>query len=640
MAQAMSSATSFRPVDPAELKMTAEPQAPGASAIILYRELYRDDNGATRHEDNYYRIKILTEEGRKYADVEIPYDKDEGKIAGVRARTIKPDGTIVDFDGKVFTKSVVKGRGVKYLAKTLTLPAIEVGCIIEYFYTLDMPEDYFYDPHWILSSELFTKAAKFSLKPYMSDYSRYSLRWYWRNMPPGGAKPVQGPDHVVRLELANIPAFQEEDLMPPVNEVKARVDFDYSEDTPESDPTRYWAKVGKRLDGNLESFIGKHKAMEEAVAEIVAPNDPPEVKLRKIYARVQQMRNTSYEVRKTEEEEKRAKEKAPANVEEVWKRGYGTGGQLTWLYLALVRGAGFEAYGVWVADRSRYFFDPSSMQSDRLDANLVLIKLNGKNIFCDPGAAFTPFGLLPWSETGILGLQLDKKESTWVPVLNPTSDQARVERHANLNLTDTGSLEGKLTITYTEMEAASLRLEERHADDTERKVYLEDMVKGYIPASSEVNLTNQPEWRDSAKPLVAEFDIKVPGWAAGAGHHVMVPVGLFSAREKHMFDHAVRTFPIYVDYPYKQSDDVSIQIPAGWQISSLPRAYSDTGKVVGYSFKADNDKGNLHLTRNLSVEFIYIESKYYSALRDFFQQIKTTDDQQIVLDAGGAKAGK
>ena len=44
------------------------------------------------------------------------------------------------------------------------------------------------------------------------------------------------------------------------------------------------------------------------------------------------------------------------------------------------------------------------MQSGRLDANLVLIKLNGKNIFCDPGAAFTPFGLLPWTETGIAGL--------------------------------------------------------------------------------------------------------------------------------------------------------------------------------------------------------------------------------------------
>ena len=615
--------------------MSAEPLAPGAPAIILYRELYRDDNGRTSHEDNYYRIKILTEEGRKYADVEIPYYRDEGKIVGIHARTIKPDGSIVDFDGKVFTKSVVKGRGFKYLAKTFTLPAIQVGCVIEYFYTLDMPEELIFDSHWILSSDLFTKAAKFALNRYSGEFY---LRWTWENMPPGAGKPVEGPDHVIRLEMTNIPAFQEEDLMPPADQLKARVDFIYSRDAPETDVTKFWAKVGKRLTGNLDSFIGKHKSMEEAVTGIVGPNDPPEVKLRKIYARVQQLRNTSFEVQKTEEEEKRAKEKTATNVEEVWKRGYGNGQQLTWLYLALVRAAGFDAYGVWVADRGRYFFDPRSMRSDRLNENLVLIKLKGKDIFCDPGAAFTPFGLLPWTETGIAGFQLDKKESTWINVLNPTSDQARTERHADLTLSDTGELGGKLRITYTDLEAARLRMEERQADEAERKSYLESLVKGSIPAASEVKLTNQPEWKNSALPLVAEFDLKVPGWAAATGHRVLIPVGLFSAREKHVFDHASRTYAIYVDYPYTESADINIQIPPGWQISSLPKGWSDTGKVVGYTFKAENDNGKLHLSRTLTVEFILIEEKYYPALRNFFQQIKTADEQQVVVDVGNARA--
>ena len=49
--------------------------------------------------------------------------------------------------------------------------------------------------------------------------------------------------------------------------------------------------------------------MEEAVAQIVSPADSQEVKLRKIYDRVLQFRNTTYEVEKTEQEKKRAKEK-------------------------------------------------------------------------------------------------------------------------------------------------------------------------------------------------------------------------------------------------------------------------------------------------------------------------------------------
>jgi len=637
MAQAMSSATSFRPVDPAELKMTAEPQAPGASAIILYRELYRDDVGGTSHTDNYYRIKILSEEGRKYANVEIPYyGGNRGDIIGIHARTIRPDGSIVDFDGEVFTKSLVKGRWFKYQAKTFTLPAVEVGCVVEYFYTRYMPEGMIDSEPWILSSDLFTKAAKFALK---ANSGSGNLRWTWENMPPGAGKPEQGPGRVIRLELANIPAFQKEELMPPADQLMARVDFIYSFGVPETDPIQFWAKVGKGWTDSLESFIGKPKSMDEAVTQIVGPNDPPEVKLRKIYMRVQQLGNTTYEARKTEEEEKRAKEKAATNVEEVWKRGYGNIRQLNRLYLALVRAAGFEAYEVWAADRSRYSFDPSSMRSDRLNQNLVLIKLNGKDIFCDPGAAFTPFGLLPWSETGVAGLQLDKKGSTWIHVMDPTPGQASTERRAQLTLSDTGDLEGKLTITFTDMEAARLRVEGRQADEAERKSYLESLVKGSIPTASEVKLTNQPDWKSSESPLVAEFDLKVPGWGAGAGHHVMVPVGLFSAHEKHLFDHASRVYPIYVSYPSKVSDDINIQIPAGWQASSVPKGWSDHENLLTYSFKAENDKEKLHISRNLSVDFILMDKIYYRAIRDFIQQVKAIDEEQFVLDAA-ARATK
>jgi hypothetical protein len=54
------------------------------------------------------------------------------------------------------------------------------------------------------------------------------------------------------------------------------------------------------------------------------------------------------------------------------------------------------------------------MQSEKLNANVVLVKLNGKDLYFDPGAAFTPFGLLTWSETGTPGLRLDKDGGSWI----------------------------------------------------------------------------------------------------------------------------------------------------------------------------------------------------------------------------------
>src|SRR5206468_11823952 len=110
---AVACAVGFQPVSPDELNMTAEAKALGAPAIILYRQVDRDDRGQTAHEDVYFRIKILTEEGRKYADVEIPFFKDQGSVVGIHARTIRPDGTVVDFNGNAFDKMIVKARGVK-----------------------------------------------------------------------------------------------------------------------------------------------------------------------------------------------------------------------------------------------------------------------------------------------------------------------------------------------------------------------------------------------------------------------------------------------------------------------------------------------------------------------------------------------
>ena len=300
---------------------------------------------------------------------------------------------------------------MKYLAKTFTLTDVQPGSIIEYSFTYDFSEHLIYDSHWILSDDLFTKQAVFSLKPYNNPYSRFNIRWMWQGLPQGTAPPTQGKDSLIRLEAQNIPAFQSEDFMPPANELKARVDFVYSDDASYREPESYWRNVGKRRYADLEHFIDKRNAMQQAVAQIVSPQDPPEVKLEKIYHRVQKLRNTSYEVAKTEQEEKREQTKKTVNVEDIWNRGYGNEVQLTWLYLALVRAAQIEADGIWVASRSSYFFSPKTeSDSNRLNANVVVAKANGKEIFCDPGSKFSPFGLLPWYETAVTGIGTQREE--------------------------------------------------------------------------------------------------------------------------------------------------------------------------------------------------------------------------------------
>ena len=622
----------FPPVSAEELKMTSEPLAPGALAVILYRQVDRNDRDDA-YEDNYVRIKVLKDEGRKYANVEIPFVKGRDDVKNVRARSIRPDGAIVNFDGNILEQSIVKAKGISVLSKTFALPDVQVGSIIEYSFQYDLGRQ-LYNSRWILSSNLFTKHAKFSL----AQNNRFSLSWVWNHLPPGTPQPKREQNNMIRLEANNIPAFQAEDFMPPENELKSRVDFIYSTVEVLPAPDEFWKKTGKSWNYYLDEFIGKHKAMEKAVEQIVSPNDPPEVKLRKLYDRVQQIRNRSFELSKTVQEVKRDKEKPTENVEDVWKRGYGNVTTLNWLYLALVRAAGFEAYGCWISDRREYFFRSDTMQSAKLDRNVVLVKLAGKDLYFDPGEEFTPFGTLYWTLTGVEGLRLDKDGGTWIRTTIPESSESKIEHKAKLKLSEAGDLEGRVTVTYTGLDAMRYRFEALHLDDVARKKLLEDDVRSQIAATAEAELTNQPDWKSSEAPLIAQFSLKVSGWSSNAGRRVILPVGLFAASEKHMFEHAHRVHPIYFQYPYAKADDISIELPLNRQVNALPKTQDMDGKVVTYSLRAESDKQELHLIRRLNVDILLLDVKYYESLRDFFQQIRAADEEQILLQPSAADA--
>ena len=632
-----SAADEWLPISPEELKMTGVPEAPGAPAVILYRQVDRDDSNIhTPHETNYVRIKIFTEEGRKYADAEIPFVKDSYNIVNIRARTIHPDGSIVNFDGKVYEKELVKGRGIKYLAKTFTFSDVQPGSIIEYHYVIDFAEYYVFDSHWILSDDLFTKSAKFTLKP----SNEFRLQWSWPNgLPTGASAPVEtkGVRPLVQMEVSNVAAFLIEDDMPPEEAMKFRVDFNYTEDMLETDADKFWKKEGKKQNDHVESFVGKKKAMEEAVGTIVAASDTPEVKLQKIYARVQKIRNTSYEVEKTDQEQKRAREKGAGNAEDVWKRGYGDGDQITLLFLALARAAGLDASAARISTRDDHFFVKNVMRARDLHTFVVVVKMNGKDVYFDPGAAFTPCAMLPWSETNTPGLKLDKDGGTWIITSMPESGESQIERKANLKLTQDGSLEGKLTVTYSGLEASSLRVGERNQDDTTRKKLLEDQVRYAVPAAIEVDLTNKPDWSSADAKLVAEFDLKVPGWLSGAGSHALLPVGIFGASEKHIYEHTTRVHPLYYHYMSQRVDDVTIELPLGWKVTNLPKPGGKDAKLLVYTMNADEKNGTLHIERRLKIELTMLDPKYYPAVRSFYESVRTGDEEQIVLQpvAGG-----
>jgi uncharacterized protein DUF3857/transglutaminase superfamily protein len=624
-AGAQARAEDWLPVTPEELHMTEEPKAPRAPAIYLYHQVDRDDSASD--ERVYIRLKILTDEGRKYGNVEIPFNAQHERIVAIEARTIRPDGTIARFDGKIYDTPIVKARGVRYMAKTFTLGEVQAGSIVEYRFRRHLDPLYVFDSHWILNDDLFTRHGKYTLVK--NQY--FTLAWSWpEGLPAGSPAPAEKRGRI-ELETHDVPAFVTEEYMPPENALKQRVDFVYSSSTRATDFEHFWAEYSRESYREIDSFVDHRRAMEKALATIVAPGDSPEEKRRKIYQRVQRMRNLSYDTRSESDEALRDKSKSNHDAADVWEHGYGTGDQLTWLFLALLRAAGMEADPVYVSTRDTYFFNAKAENAGELNTNVVRVRDAGNDLWFDPGSAYVPYGLLPWEETGVTGLILARSGVTWITTPTPPAADSRIEHKAMLHLTDRGSLEGHVTVTYTGLEAHSERVAERHEDAVGRKRDLEKDLQSDVPVIIDVELVNQPDWESSAPVLVAEFNVKVSGWVTSAGSRWLMPAAVFAGAGRHMFTHAERVHPIYFSYPYRQDDDVTITLPPGFAVASTPPGQTVDLKAFVYSVANENTDAGLHQTRQLAVQGTLIPVKFHDSVYRFFQTVRSQDEQQVVI---------
>src|SRR4030095_7244887 len=119
---------------------------------------------------------------------------------------------------------------------------------------------------------------------------------------------------------------------------------------------------------DIEKFIAKQKGIDRILVQTLSPDDTPETKLRKLYARTQQIRYLSYERSRTEKEQKQENLKENESVEDVLKRGYAFANEINLVFVGLCRAAGFAASVVMVASRDTTIFRPALLDASQLNA--------------------------------------------------------------------------------------------------------------------------------------------------------------------------------------------------------------------------------------------------------------------------------
>lgn len=141
-----------------ELAMQSIPEDPEADAVVLF------DIGSMRITPNFdlnfkrhRRIKILTERGKKFGDISISYWY-EDNLRKLKAQTIQPDGKKIGLDKKkIFEESTDLWKN-----KVFSMPAIQVGAVIEYQYEKSSEYLTFLEP-WYFQNEEFTKLSQLTI---------------------------------------------------------------------------------------------------------------------------------------------------------------------------------------------------------------------------------------------------------------------------------------------------------------------------------------------------------------------------------------------------------------------------------------------------------------------------------------------
>ncbi len=631
------------PITPQDQQIKDVPGNPGAPAIQLYLSYYKDDND--KFISIYKRIKILTqagtEPGRKLADVEIPIDQGES-LKQLVARTVHPDGTIVELKEKPFEKIVFKKRGVKETVKTFTFPEVTVGSILEYSCIITLP------PHVVstfsalpVQSELYTVKERLRFRAFQG---MVYVATEWGNMnhrsevvysylnQVDARVPEKKKGNLMELELENVPPFVGEPYMPPEDDYKPTLLFYYGGRETAS-PDKFWEEWQRLIKEYVEKFIGNSGLVRDAAAQAIGGETDPEKKLRKLYARAQQIRNLSYEHWRSPEEKKNEGLKENNTAQDVLQRGYGSGWEIDALFVALARSAGFQASMVGITDRQARSFARYILWLGQLSGRGALVQVNAKDVLLDPGTRFCPYGLLRWQHTAATALNFSPGGGF---MTTPDPQGSSVHRTAKIRLAADGSAKGEITVELLAQEALAHRLDALETDEAGRRKSFEEEVKSWLPADANVKMVDSQGWEATDAPLTARFSFEAANFASVAGRRLVVPAVFFPTPFKNVFTPVYRAYPYAFAFPFTEADQVTLELPQGYSMEAAPYRRKAGLSYASYEISSTLDANVLVTNRSLRFDGFRFPQEKRVELKGFFDVVQAGDGGQAVLRASEA----
>jgi len=651
---------SFIAPTPEELSMNSLPGYSGAAAVVLNREeITKDDLHSVFH---YERIKILTKDGEKYANVELPFvstSDDYGSggndktLAEITGRTIHADGKIIPFTGKPYLKVLEKGQleqgeSVKVQERVFTLPDVEVGSIIEYRYATRIADNMYEAPDWYIQGELYVKLAHYAWYPTSRDLDSgrglvTTITWF-PILPPDvkiehhdlphstfSTQPIQ----MFELTIKDVPPEVKEAYMPPISSFSYRVMFNY---TAEHTVADWWKNEGNEWSKGIDSFADPNSALKKRTAEITAGAANDDQKLRKIYLAVMELENTRYTRAHNEKEEKAEGGHAVKNAADVLNQKRGSETQLTELFVGMARAAGMKSYFLLVPDRSEEIFVPDWENFRQFDDVIAIVTVDGQEKYFDPGCRYCPYGHLAWQHTLVKGLREMDKGVEFGSTPGDDFKFNQVTRVANLKMDDGGQITGTIDLGFSGSDAVEWRHKALSGDEESLNHALRTHLEDLVPRSLQVKVDKIENLTEYEQPLNVSYDV-TGTLGTHTGKRILLPSDIFLSGESATFADEKRQQAVYFHFPRYVQDAQRINLPATVSVEAVPDTVRfDLPKQEAYTLSIVGDAKGFTTRRNHIQGELLVMPKDYESLRKFYAQFESKDQESVVLKAAPAVA--
>ena len=620
------------------LKMTVYDKDNTAAAFVVYenQDMYYAWNiGWSDFElvlDYTVRIKILTVDGLEYANGSIPFYRSNNSassesISGLTGWTYNLDnGKVVKeklSKDYVFTEDVIDNlKRMKF-----ALPAVKVGSVIEYKYTLKSPF-YFYPKDVKFQRSIPVKYSQLNVS--IPEYFQFNRETKGYERIKVNIKPINMSFIVQRqslrcvgeeitAEVFDLPALKDENFVWNYNDFMAGISFDLRKIVVTGvyykDYAQTWDKVVGGLMGHA-TFGDKLKnkgLFKQELAAIKASEGDDEEKLKAILNLVRSKvkwneHNTLY----------------INNPEKALKESVGSSGEINALLFNAVKNAGYEAGVVVMSLRSNGRIPMTYPSRDNFNYFIVQVKSGEKTYYLDATRSYCDLNVIPVDCLVDNALCIYDKIFNWVNLTKIGNNTSRINLLASFN--EEGILSGKKSEIRTgECIFSFKQTYEKAKDEAEYIRGLETnndiAISDYIIEERRASSVESYNFVSNTIRLEEE------------NLQTISPL-LFETMRNNPFKPEERKLPVEFDYPVDERVTVNIAIPEGYVLDETPKSerfvYGD-GNWIDFSYVIQVNENNVQIGYRFKLDVCIIPVNYYEDLRDFFSKVYAKCQEVLVF---------